>query len=504
MWAADGTTGYEFIDHMGLLLVDPGAERALTETFERYTGAAFDPARERRVARLDVMGDALNSELSRLTELAVRACGVSVACRDYTRDEIRTALGEIFAGLRAYRTYGGEHPDPEGRERLAIAVRATAELDRDLLAFLEAALAFELPTAEARDLAFAAQQTTGAIIAKGDEDTLSYRQVRLLSRCEVGADLELFASEPAAIHAALATGRPRSLLASSTHDTKRGEDVRARIAVISELPGRWDAAIERFRVRAEPGWGDITPDRTFEYAAWQTLVGAWPLTVERAQTWAEKATREARQRTSWRKPDAAYEAARRQWIDRVFGDRALCDELAAVAAELSPHGDRNSLAQTLIKLTAPGIPDFYQGTELRDDNLVDPDNRRPVDLAHRAQLVRELADGDPPEDLPRAKLWLIRRVLDARRRDPTVFGGDYQPRAATGPHAHRVFAFTRNDTLLTVAPRLGVHAEGWRDTTIDLGPGTWRDLLGGAIHTGSVAMAELWRRFPVALLTREA
>ena len=367
-WAADGTTGYDFMEHAGLLVVDPDGERALTEAFQRATREPFDPAGERRVARLEVMTDALRGELSRLTELALRATSASVACRDYTRGEIEHALAEILAGYPAYRTYGGEHEDPAGRARLAVAVaRAKAahpELDGDLLAFLEAALAFELPSNEARDLAFAAQQTSGAIIAKGDEDTLSYRQVRLLSRCEVGADLDVFAGDPAAIHAALATGRPRSLLATSTHDSKRGEDVRMRIAVLSEMPARAEEMFGRFADRAAAGWGDVARDRAFEYAAWQTFVGAWPLTVERAQIWAEKATREARQRTSWRKPDAAYEAARRRWIDRVFEDRELCDQLAAFAAELAPHGDRNSLAQTLVKLTAPGVPDFYQKLDL--------------------------------------------------------------------------------------------------------------------------------------------
>jgi (1->4)-alpha-D-glucan 1-alpha-D-glucosylmutase len=505
-WPCDGTTGYDFMEHMGTLFVDPDGERALTDAFQRYTGKPFEPIGERRVARLEVMTDALHGELSRLTELALRATTASVACRDYTRTEIEHALAELFAGYPAYRTYGGEHPDPAGRERLTAAVaaakRARPDLDADLLAFLEAALAFELPANEARDLAFAAQQTSGAIIAKGDEDTLSYRQVRLISRCEVGADLDVFAQAPTVVHAALAAGRPRSLLATSTHDSKRGEDVRMRIAVLSETPARTEETFARFAARAEAGWGDVARDHSFEYAAWQTFVGAWPLTVERAQIWAEKATREARQRTSWRKPDVAYEAARRRWIERVFEDRELCEELAAFAAELAPHGDRNSLAQTLVKLTAPGVPDFYQGSELRDDNLVDPDNRRQVDLVQRAQLLHELGESAPPaDDLARAKLWLIRRVLSARRRDPALFEGSYAPLAATGPHAHRVFAFTRGHTMLTVVPRLGV--PGWRDTQLALADGRWRNVLGEGAHAGSIVLDELWQHFPVALLLRE-
>src|SRR6185436_8761371 len=206
-----------------------------------------------------------------------------------------------------------------------------------------------------------AQQVSGSIVAKGDEDTLLYRQVRLLARCEVGSELGAFGIEPGALHAQLAAGPPRSLLATSTHDTKRGEDVRMRIAVLSELPAVWEAAVGRWRARAERGWRGIEPDRTLEYAAWQTLVGAWPLPLERAQRWAEKAAREARLRTSWRRADAAYEAARTRWLEHVYADRELCAELEGFAARLRPHGDRNSLAQLLVKLAAPGVPDFNQG-----------------------------------------------------------------------------------------------------------------------------------------------
>src|SRR6185503_6577611 len=250
-----------------------------------------------------------------------------------------------------YRTYLGDEPaeraaQPEPLESVwrawiaeaaAAAARARPELDRDLLRFLEAALAFELPTAEAAELARAAQQVSGPVVAKGDEDTLLYRQVRLLARCEVGADLQTFAIDPDEAHARLAAGRPRSLLATATHDSKRGEDVRARLAALSELPDAWTAAVARWRERADAGWGDVPPDRIFEYAMWQTLVGAWPLPEDRAEPFAEKATREARLRTSWRRPDAAYEAARARWLSAVYRDRALVADLEAFAAQLRPH-----------------------------------------------------------------------------------------------------------------------------------------------------------------------
>lgn len=510
-WPIDGTTGYDFIEAVGPLFVDGAAEAPLTATFTAYIGAAFDPVAESRRARLEVMSDALHSELARLTELAVRACRASPACRDYTPAEIQVTLAELLAGYRTYRTYLDDAPpSPEDRARLAAAAedarRARPELDPDLLSFLEAALAFELPSGEALELARAAQQVSGPIVAKGDEDTLLYRQVRLVARCEVGADLTTFAVEPAAVHARLAQQPPGTLLASSTHDTKRGEDVRARIAVLSEFPSAWERAVTCWRARAEGGWGEIAPDRELEYLMWQTLVGAWPLSLARAQQFAEKATREARRRTSWRHPDQAYEAARTRWLERVYADAGLIEDIAQLAARLAPHGDRNSLAMLLVKLTAPGVPDFYHGSELRADSLVDPDNRRPVDLARRWRMLRELADASARHvsgDLDRAKLLTIRRVLALRGRAPALFAPAYRALAATGAHAPRVFAFARGDDLIAVVPRLGAHADGWRGTTLELPGGPWREVLSDRpLAGGVIPIAELWRELPIALLAR--
>ncbi|MGE0399345.1 MAG: malto-oligosyltrehalose synthase [Kofleriaceae bacterium] len=694
-WPVDGTTGYDFMDLVGRLFVDPAGEAALTHTFTAYTGDAWDPEAARRAARREVMTDALHSELVRLTELAIRACATSPACRDYTRGEIEDSLAEILAHYPVYRTYLGTraidttvrvtrldgppaartssrsrleefiesrratekivtlereetdedasrmspigsrseettaplrpwreeapsaplasaaraseepHSDlfgalpeattekrrsrdrmrvadlvaeprratgtpPDGmpaiarpsdgnedvtterppvtprtstrhgapvpsrtstrdatpieprtpatelvaphkalaphtgtgeplphevdRARIAEAFagarRARPDLDPDLLAFLEAALAFELPSPEAQELAVVAQQSTGPIVAKGDEDTLGYRAVRLLARCEVGADVAQLATAPEDVHARLAIRRTRDMNATSTHDTKRGEDVRARIAVLSEIPAVWDAAVSSWGERAAAWWGDVERDRVFELAMWQTLVGAWPLSVERAQRFAEKATREARTRTSWRKPDERYETARRAWIDRIYKDRALLDEIAQLAARIEPHGDRNSLAMLLVKLVAPGVPDFYQGSELRVATLVDPDNRDRYEP--RA----------PTSELDRAKLDVTRRVLALRRQSPQLFDGAYRALAARGPHADRVFAFARGDDLVAVVPRLGVGAPGWPDTTLSL-EGTWTDVLSERHFTGGAhPLAEIWSRRSVALLLR--
>jgi (1->4)-alpha-D-glucan 1-alpha-D-glucosylmutase len=514
-WPIDGTTGYDFAEKLGGLFVDPESEPAMTRTFEEYTGQSWNPHVESRRARHEVMSDALHSELARLTELACRACGQSPTCRDYTRTEIETALGEILAGYPVYRTYLTETRRTEiDRARIASAVVAAAdarpELDRDLLAFLEAALAFEIQSEPAKELARSAQQVTGAITAKGDEDTVLYRQVRLVARNDVGAELRAYAHTPSAIHHFLASAKPRTMLASSTHDTKRSEDVRARIAVLSEIPDAWSRSTARWRERASRYWGDVEPDRGIEYAVWQTLVGAWtpggePFPLARLRDYVRKATREARLRTSWRKPDAAYDAALEKWLEGVYGDPELLADLARFAGEIAPHGDRNALAQLLVKLTAPGVPDFYQGTELRDDSLVDPDNRRAVDLAARRDRLRTIGDSSPSAlvgDLGAQKLWTIRRVLGLRRKVPARFLGAYRALDASGPHAHRVFAFMRGTELIAIVPRLTVRAEGWRDTTLDLPTGSWVDILSDQQHSGGThALSDLWRTFPIALLT---
>ncbi len=510
-WPIDGTTGYDFAEKLGGLFVDPSLEPAMTKTFEDYTGTKWQPRIESRRARHEVMSDALHSERSRLTMLACKACGLAPTCRDYTHAEIEAALGEILAGYPVYRTYLTEARRTEiDRARIASAVIAAAdakpELDRDLLAFLEACLAFEVNTEPAIELARSAQQITGAITAKGDEDTVLYRQVRLLARNDVGAELGEYAHSPGGVHHFLAHAKPKTLLASSTHDTKRSEDVRARIAVLSEMPDAWARVTARWRERASKHWGDVEPDRVIEYAVWQTLVGAWPLPVERLKEYVRKATREARLRTSWRKPDAAYDAALEKWLDGIYADRDLVDDIAKFASEIAPHGNANSLAQLLIKLTAPGVPDFYQGTELRDDSLVDPDNRRPVDLAARREKLRTINDATASAlvgDLDAMKLLTIRRVLGLRRKQPQRFLAAYKALDAAGPHAHRVFAFCRGSDLVTIVPRLTVRAEGWRDTTLELPDGTWLNALTDQQYSGGKrALAELWRTFPIALLTR--
>jgi (1->4)-alpha-D-glucan 1-alpha-D-glucosylmutase len=352
-------------------------------------------------------------------------------------------------------------------------------------------------------------------MAKGAEDTAYYAYVRFVALNEVGGEPGRFGVLPAAFHRAMSqmvAHGGKGLLATSTHDTKRGEDVRARLALLSEIPDAWDAAVRRWSTYNERHNPSHRVDRSAEYLLYQTLVGAWPLEVDRAVAYMEKACREAKTHTAWRRRDDAYEAALRQFVTDVLADEQFRADVSDFVAPLVWPGRVNSLAQTLLKLTAPGVPDVYQGCELWDLSLVDPDNRRPVDFQRRKELLAELAGASSEIVLRRAeeglpKLWLIARALELRARRPQPFRptGSYSPIWATGPRSDHVVAFVRGDTALTVVPRLPLRLDGdWAGSALVLPPGTWRNVLTDDREiSGSVPTGELLRRFPVALLERE-
>jgi (1->4)-alpha-D-glucan 1-alpha-D-glucosylmutase len=302
------------------------------------------------------------------------------------------------------------------------------------------------------------------------------------------------------------------MLTTSTHDTKRSEDVRARIGLLSEIPTRWGEAVRRWSARNERlRMGDY-PDRNAEYLLYQTLVGAWPIDEQRLTQYMLKATREAKQRTTWTTPNAEYESALQGFIAGALADEEFVNDLRAFVDSIAAAGWMTSLAQTLLKLTAPGVPDIYQGCDLWDLSLVDPDNRRPVDYDLRKRLIGEL-EGRSPEDiwarreegLP--KLWLIQRALAVRREHAAAFGarGTYEPLTAQGAKAAHVVAFVRGGAVVSIAPRLVVGlGDDWGDTALDLPAGRWRDALSDEPHAGgALALGEALRRFPVALLVRE-
>ncbi len=490
-WPVAGTTGYDALAEVDGVLVDPAGEAAFTALDTELTGMRTEWAQLVHDCKLDVATDMLGAELRRLAALVPDI------------PEAADALAEVLACFPVCRSYltpgvptqGGEHLD----QALAIARQRRPDLDPALTG-----LASRLWD-PGDELAIRFQQTSGAVMAKSVEDTAYYRWTRFVALNEVGGDPARFGIDIDAFHAAAARREeiaPHGMTTLSTHDTKRSADVRARLAVLAELPGVWADAVREFTELAETA-GATVPDPALGHLLWQTLVGAWPLPADRLHGYLEKAIREARTRTSWSDPDDGFETAMHVVADAALEDPALCSAVAQMAARITPPGRSNSLSATLLQLTMPGVPDVYQGNELWDLSLVDPDNRRPVDFAARADLLARIDQGWLPavDASGAAKLLVVSRALRARRDHPDRFTG-YTPLHATGQAASHAVAFARRG-VIAVATRLPVGLaahDGWGETTLPLPEGTWTDALTGAQATGDVRLIDLLTPYPVALL----
>jgi len=520
-WPVAGTTGYDFLNLAGGLFIDPEGEGALTRIYEDFIGERRDFAGTVRECKRLVLTELLASELSRLTSLFVAVCERHRRHRDYTREELREALCETAVCFPVYRSYVSAFEKAVGREDERYVSRAIedaaaerSDLDPELFRFLKDLLLLRVDGPQEGELAMRFQQLTGPAMAKGFEDTALYRFNRLAALNEVGGDPGRFGVPPGRFHEICAEAqreRPLSLLASTTHDTKRSEDVRARLALLSEIPERWGDAVRRWAENNKRHRSGELPDRNTEYLLYQTLVGAWPIDSERATSYMEKAAREAKEHTSWINQNEAYELALRRFIVAALEDEAFRSDLEGFVAEIVAPGRINSLSLTLIKLTAPGVPDIYQGTELWDLSLVDPDNRRPVDLDLRRRLLDELT-GLSPEDILAGmdeglpKMWVIRKTLHLRRERPDLLGpgASYRPLFAVGYGADHVAAFIRGEGAVSVAPRLLMRSRGsWDETALELPAGRWHNVLtGDELRGGEIRVADILARFPVALLAR--
>jgi (1->4)-alpha-D-glucan 1-alpha-D-glucosylmutase len=517
-WPVAGTTGYDFLNLVGGLFVDPAGEAPLTELHARFTGTSADYHDLRREKKHLVMRQSLAADVHRVTDLAVAVCERHRRHRDHTRSDLDGALRELVACFPVYRTYlhPGRPPTDTDVAHVVVAaedaVRRRPDLDPTLFEFLADVLLLRAPGQVEEELALRFQQLTGPVMAKGAEDTAFYCYRRLVSLNEVGGDPARFGTSPDDLHRAnrgAAEAWPSTLLTLSTHDTKRSGDTRARIGLLSEVPDQWALAVRRWSSLNEVHKVDGWPDRGAEYLLYQALVGAWPISTERAVAYLEKATKEAKEHTSWIDPDPAYDAAVRAFVTSVLDDDAFVADLASFVGPLVEPGRVTSLAQTLLTLTAPGCPDLYQGTELWDLSLVDPDNRRPVDYDARRSLLDKVAGAGPGDvwdwaDDGAPKLWLVHRALAVRRAEAPAFaaGAPYVALPARGDRAAHAVAYTRGDQVAVVVPRLVVGLDGeWGDTTVELPPGRWTDVLGGAqVDGGPVGLAGLLARFPVALL----
>jgi 4-alpha-glucanotransferase/(1->4)-alpha-D-glucan 1-alpha-D-glucosylmutase len=563
-WPVHGTTGYDFTNLVNGLFVDARSEEALDRIYARFIRATSDFDELLADRKRLIMRVALSSELNVLANHLNRLSEADWYARDFTLNALRYALREVVACFPVYRTYiGPEGMTEEDRRYIEWAVaqakkRSTAA-DVSVFDFIKRILLQEdgerLPEAYRQgmlDFAMRFQQYTAPVMAKGLEDTSFYSYNRLVSLNEVGGDPRRFGVSVAAFHRAIqerVRHFPHSMLATSTHDTKRSEDVRTRINVLSELPDEWRAAVARWsrmnrskKRKLETGFA---PDRNDEYLLYQTLFGIWPpeqgdgdalgVLRQRVEDYLLKATREAKVHTSWINPNVEYEEATREFVRALFAsDQTLfLQDLSTFVRRVSLPGLCNSLSQVLLKLTVPGVPDIYQGNEIWDFSLVDPDNRRPVDYARREQMLHELETQLREPDPRRvralldriedgcAKLYLTWKVLQRRRRLAELFrDGEYLPLAATGARTDRLCVFARRHDggcIVVAVPRLS--ASGTPVGTLPLGP-VWEDTRfelpqAGAyenVFTGEVLQAEaagdrhqlrvaaVLRYFPVGLL----
>ncbi|HZQ84590.1 MAG TPA: malto-oligosyltrehalose synthase [Acidimicrobiales bacterium] len=509
-WPVAGATGYDFLNQLDGLFVDPAGEAVFDALYRELTGetAPFDEVA--REGKRQVLGESLASDLRRLTYLLAAICEGDRRHRDYTRSELRDVLTELLVSFPVYRTYvvPGEQASAHDVTVVGRAVEQARarrpDLDAELVVWVGDLLLGRVAGEGPAELAARFQQLSGPVMAKGVEDTAFYRYVRFAALNEVGGDPGRFGRGVAAFHDRAAAGG-WGMLTTSTHDTKRSDDVRARLLVLSQIPDRWAATMQAWVAANEPYRSGGRPDRATEYLLYQTLVGAWPLSPERAAAYMEKAAREAKVHTSWLVPDHDYEAALQQFVKAVLADDRFVASLHEFVASVVDAGRVTSLAATLVKHTAPGVPDTYQGSELWDLSLVDPDNRRPVDFEVRAALLAEVesmtaADAWAHRDEGVVKLFVVQRALGVRRHHPDLLApaAPYVPLDA-GDDA---LAFVRAGALATVVPRFATRPV---TGTVDLPPGEWVDALTGSrVAGGPQPVASLLSGFPVALLVRES
>ena len=513
-WSTAGTTGYDTLALVDRVLVDPAGEGPLDTLETRLRGAPVDWHEMIHGTKREVADGILRSEVRRICRELCDVLEGAESDAAVSFEALEDTVAELLACFPVYRSYL-----PEGREHLDEALAAARERRPDLAPTLDAVAPVLSDGAAAPTQRF--QQTSGMVMAKGVEDCAFYRWARLTSLNEVGGDPNVFSVTPAELHSAMARRQadwPRAMTAASTHDTKRGEDVRARISVLAEVPERWDEALTRL-LELVP-----LPDRGFGNLLWQAVLGSWPASTEgvgdfreRLHGYAEKAMREAGDHTTWTEVDTEFEAAVHRAVDAAFDRPEVREVLDGLLAEAAAPGWSNALSAKLLTLTLPGVPDTYQGSELWEQSLVDPDNRRPVDFGVRESMLKQLRAGERPPlaagavDDGSAKLLLTHVALTARRDHPELFTS-YTPLTAQGPGAAHVLAYDRGGAV-AVATRLpvGLAAKGgWHDTALELPAGVWVDLLtdrrfrpGEHSAEGTVPLAEVLADYPVALLVRD-
>jgi len=540
-WPCAGSTGYDALRALTAVLTDAAGASRLTALHAGLTNMPEDFAAVVAQSKAHVLDQVLHAELDRLTELLAAICRTDIDLYDHTHSALRDSAMALLAALPVYRAYvvPGEPAPAESIKLLeAAAAQAAATLPEDrydtLAVVRDLALGRIGPRDQLRDeFQVRFQQVCGAVAAKGVEDTATYRWSALPMAADVGADPASPALSPADFHLFCAlrqTRHPTAMTTLSTHDTKRSEDVRARLAVLSELPEEWAAAVAGWQARADElarasasedlaASDEQYPDAELKYLLWQTLVACWPIGEDRLLPYLAKAVREAKVHTSWTAPNEPYETAVLDFTRLVLNDEELRGEIERFAGRVTQYAAANCLAQKLLQLTMTGVPDVYQGSEIDFQALVDPDNRRPVDfsgLASRLDALDALdtSESVTTETLSDAKLLVVSRALRLRRDHPQWFGAraNQTPLFSTGPAADHVLAFLRGDRVAAIATRLPATLDrlgGWRGTALALPAGTWRCALTGQTYEMGSALGDelplerLTAALPVALLVRQ-
>jgi (1->4)-alpha-D-glucan 1-alpha-D-glucosylmutase len=523
-WPIAGTTGYDFLNMCNGLLVYGEGLNELSEVYSNFTGETLDFEALAHAKKVTMEHEALGSDINRLAQLFVEICENNRDSRDYTRAEIRRAIREVAASFSVYRTYVApgrneilEEDEREIGNAVEIAKTHRTEISPGLFDFIGNVLTLGSRGDLETEFLLRFQQFTSPVMAKGVEDTAFYCFNRMIGLNEVGGAPERNGVSLEEFHAWCAkvqAEHPKTMNTLSTHDTKRSDDVRARLAVLTEIPERWRKALHRWSRRNQQFKIGTFPDRNTEYFLYQTLVGAWPIDAGRVTAYMEKAAREAKQQTSWTQQNKEFEDALKTFIERILDSQEFISELESFVAQVLLPGRINSLAQTLIKCAAPGIPDTYQGSELWDLRLVDPDNRGPVDYEIRRAMLADLQAGLSVGEIMKRmdsglpKLWVIYKALHLRRDHPQWFGESsaYTPLPAEGSKQAHLIAFCRGEKVAVLAPRwILLLGSGFGSTTVELPSGGWTNILSGEeVRGGKNRLQNLLQRFPVALLVRDA
>jgi (1->4)-alpha-D-glucan 1-alpha-D-glucosylmutase len=537
-WQVSGTSGYDFLGVINALWVDGAADQRMTELYKQLTGEHTPYAQIVMECKRQIMDTSLSAETIMLGQALRRLAETDRRSRDFTLTALTTAIKETIAAFPVYRSYiapdGTRQPNDEAHidHAIALAKRKNRGLDPSVFDYVRDVLLLHVQSPGAAHFAMRFQQLTGPVMAKGVEDTAMYRYNRLICLDEVGGDPARFGASIEELHAhnaAMLTAFPLTMVTTTTHDTKRSEDVRTRIAVLSEMPDEWEARVTRWLALAKPHGATLhgrpAPSPNDLYLLVQTIVGAWPMTgddpalADRIAAYMTKAIREAKVETSWTTQDARYEDAVTRTVRGLLGDGNFTRDVRDLVSRIAPCGACNSLAQLAVKLASPGVADIYQGGELWDLSLVDPDNRRPVDYDRRRWLLGELIGrGEPTPDLARElvssftdgriKLHVTHTGLEMRRTDRLLFlEGTYRA-IDGGPHVIAFERAHRGKRLVCVVPRLPWKlaqgwplGDAWGDAALAVGGERLRNVFTGEVHEGeSLRLRDVFATFPVAWL----